>query len=158
MQEINIKVVNNNDNFYAEACKDLAKEKQYSVGGEPAIANQFKCTKYFVCAIKEKELMGYIALKEGYYRDDDLCMVQFVVKNNNIEVENKLLDYVKTHSLGYYGVVVKVRKYYKEIESLYAGNGFRRARNFSHYYYRIESKSVDNNHLIEDEVELEKEN
>lgn len=158
MQNFNIKVIANDDNNLAKQCKELAKEKQFSIGGEKAVEKQFRYTNYLVCAVKEGEVEGYVALKKSYFKEDDLFMLQFVLKNNeDVQLRHELMQYVRQHSLGYYGISIKVEKYYKNIDEFFFKYGFRRSRQLSNYYYKIETRNILENNPLQLSEEIEQE-
>ena len=96
-----------------EECENLAYTQHVFNGGTLRYRGLARYSDYLVCARDEKEkLVGFTALKGGYYRDNDIYISQIAVDKDLLRrgIASEMIKYIMNNSKGFNHLTADVRK------------------------------------------------
>lgn len=162
MQDLEFKVVKNDNREYVLQCLEIFRENHVNNGGMLKNTLAVLMSDYIVCALKEGEVVGYLVLVEDNYKDNDIFFEQLAVKKSfqHQGIGTALVEYVKKHSLNYSYITSNVRGDNDASNNLHLKMGFEQSRRGNYdYTYILPTEQISNRLPLElteeDEIELE---
>lgn len=133
---------------YINQCLKIAKQNHESNGGTLKFVDIVAYCKYIVCATKNNEVLGYVALVDSVSEDKTLYIAQLAVKNSKKRkgIGSALMKYIINHSKDYQTIKSNVQPNNIASKNLHIKLGFEQDYNNS---FVFQTEDIKNNKCLQ---------
>jgi len=143
MLDYEIKVVKPTDEFYKKQYEKIAEENNLKTLSHMA--------EFYVCAVKNDEVLGYALLKSCAYGYNDISICEICEKKEylNKKIRESVIEYVLKHSKSYDVVIRPTTLQKKQNDSYLLDLGFIKKNRFGVISYQYATKFIKERQLLE---------
>lgn len=149
--DFKIKVVSGKDEFYIKQCLEIAKENHVKNGGTLNYEAIVQYSKYVICAVQGKQVLGYVGMVKDFLLKDDFYVYQIAVAKAYAGngIGSALMNYVKHHSKGFPVITSNVMKNNESSNKMHLKAGFTQLDTSSdEYTYILKTDNIAENEYI----------